>query len=81
MCQICIDAFTVYNRRHHCRACGKVSFFKLFLVLKLPLYVELFTVLFCFCNILFRWQFSSMFSSSRKFFVFVSQMLNLKLQC
>lgn len=24
MCQICTSAFSVYNRRHHCRACGKV---------------------------------------------------------
>ena len=26
MCQVCTSLFNVYNRRHHCRGCGKVSF-------------------------------------------------------
>lgn len=26
MCQICTSEFTMTWRRHHCRACGKVSF-------------------------------------------------------
>ena len=25
MCQLCTSEFTVTNRRHHCRACGKVG--------------------------------------------------------
>ena len=49
MCMVCTDDFTVTNRRHHCRACGKVCCIRLLLyvttikcllLLRLPLNIN-----------------------------------------
>lgn len=34
-CYICLEEFTYKNRKHHCRACGKVTFLLMFLIVNM----------------------------------------------